>query len=161
PMVNMAGISGMFLPWLRTGSVLVQRHPFDLKTFLGQIALERATYTVAPPALLWALLHNDALLSQIDLSSLTRIGSGSAPLQPVMVRGWQEKLGIGVINFFGSNEGIGLLSSVEDFPDPDDRAQYFPRYGAPGVTWSSRISEWVQIKLVDPATGQEVTEPGV
>ncbi|MFO6451661.1 MULTISPECIES: class I adenylate-forming enzyme family protein [unclassified Aeromicrobium] len=160
PMVNMAGINGMFLPWLRTGGVLVQHHPFDLKTFLGQIAVERATYTVAPPALLWMLLHNDDLLGQIDLSSLTRIGSGSAPLQPVMVRGWQEKLGIGVINFFGSNEGIALLSSLEDFPDPDDRAQYFPRYGAPGVTWSSEVSEWVQIKLVDPVTGEEVTEPG-
>ncbi|MBC9227498.1 AMP-binding protein [Aeromicrobium sp. 636] len=161
PMVNMAGINGMFLPWLRTGCVLVQHHPFDLKTFLAQVAVERVTYTVAPPALLWMLLHNDALLSQVDLSSLTRIGSGSAPLQPVMVRGWQEKLGIGVINFFGSNEGISLLSSVEDFPDPDDRAQYFPRYGAPGVTWSSRIADWVQLRLVDPATGREVTEPGV
>ncbi|GAA2080522.1 acyl--CoA ligase [Aeromicrobium tamlense] len=161
PMVNMAGINGMFLPWLRTGGVLVQHHPFDLKTFLGQIAVERATYTVAPPALLWMLLHNDDLLGQIDLSSLTRIGSGSAPLQPVMVRGWQEKLGIGVINFFGSNEGIALLSSLEDFPDPDDRAQYFPRYGAPGVTWSSEVADWVQIKLVDPVTGEEVTEPGV
>ncbi|MCD9153869.1 class I adenylate-forming enzyme family protein [Aeromicrobium duanguangcaii] len=161
PMVNMAGINGMFLPWLRTGGVLVQHHPFDLKTFLGQIAGERATYTVAPPALLWMLLHNDALLSQIDLSSLTRIGSGSAPLQPVMVRGWQEKLGIGVINFFGSNEGIALLSSLEDFPEADDRAQFFPRYGAPGVTWSSAVSEWVQLRLVDPITGEEVTEPGV
>ena len=161
PMVNMAGINGMFLPWLRTGCVLVQHHPFDLPTFLQQIAVERVTYTVAPPALLWMLLHNEELLAKADLSSLTRLGSGSVPLQPAMVRGWQEKFGIGVINFFGSNEGIGLLSSVEDFPDPDDRAQFFPRYGAPGVTWSSRLSEQVGVKLVDPATGDEITEPGV
>jgi len=161
PMVNMAGINGMFLPWLRTGCVLVQHHPFDLPTFLQQIAVERVTYTVAPPALLWMLLHNEELLAKADLSSLTRLGSGSVPLQPAMVRGWQEKFGIGVINFFGSNEGIGLLSSVEDFPDPDDRAQYFPRYGAPGVTWSSRVSEWVGVKLIDPVTGDEVTEPGI
>lgn len=161
PMVNMAGINGMFLPWLRTGCVLVQHHPFDLPTFLQQIAVERVTYTVAPPALLWMLLHNEELLARADLSSLTRLGSGSVPLQPAMVRGWQEKFGIGVINFFGSNEGIGLLSSVEDFPDPDDRAQYFPRYGAPGVTWSSRLSEQVGVKLVDPVTDDEITEPGV
>jgi len=161
PMVNMAGINGMFLPWLRTGSVLVQHHPFDLPTFMQQISAEKVTYTVAPPALLWMLLHNEALLAQTDLSTLTRIGSGSVPLQPVMVRGWQEKFGIGIINFFGSNEGIGLLSSMEDFPDPDDRAQYFPRYGAPGVTWSSRISTQVGIKLIDPTTGDEITEPGI
>lgn len=160
PMVNMAGINGMFLPWLRVGCVLVQHHPFDLPTFLGQIAAERATYTVAPPALLWMLLHNEELLAKIDLSSLTRIGSGSVPLQPVMVRGWQEKFGIGVINFFGSNEGIGLLSSPEDFPDPDDRAQYFPRYGTEGITWSSRVSEWIDVRLVDVTTGEDVNEPG-
>ncbi|GAA1748043.1 class I adenylate-forming enzyme family protein [Aeromicrobium alkaliterrae] len=161
PMVNMAGINGMFLPWLRTGCVLVQHHPFDLPTFLQQIAVERVTYTVAPPALLWMLLHNEELLAKADLSSLTRLGSGSVPLQPAMVRGWQQKFGIGVINFFGSNEGIGLLSSVEDFPDPDDRAQYFPRYGAPGVTWSSRVAEQVLVRLVDPTTDEEITEPGV
>ena len=159
PMVNMAGIAGMFLPWLRTGCVLVQHHPFDLPTFLGQIGAERVTYTVAPPALLTMLLQNEQLLARVDLTSLTRIGSGSVPLQPSMVRGWQER-GIGVINFFGSNEGIALLSDPHDVPDPVQRAQYFPRYGTPGVRWTSRVSEWVGIRLVDPVTGEEVTEPG-
>ncbi len=161
PMINMAGICGVMLPWLRSGAVLVQHHPFDAPTFFGQLSQERITYTLAPPALLWMLLNNEALLSSLDLSSLTRMGSGSAPLQPAMVRGWQERFGIGIINFFGSNEGIGLLSSVEDFPDPDDRAQFFPRYGAPGTSWSSRMSEWVSLKLADLATGEEITEPGV
>ncbi len=161
PMVNMAGISGMLLPWLRTGCVLVQHHPFDLPTFLGQIAAERVTYTVAPPALLWMLLHNEELMAKIDLSSLTRMGSGSVPLQPALVRGWQEKHGIGIINFFGSNEGVGLLSSPADVPDPDERAQFFPRYGAPGVTWSSRVSEWIDVRLVDLGTGADITTPGV
>ena len=45
PMVNMAGINGMFLPWLRVGGLLVQHHPFDLPTFLAQIERYRATYT--------------------------------------------------------------------------------------------------------------------
>ena len=159
PMVNMAGISGMFLPWLLSGCVLVQHHPFDLPTFLRQVATEHATYTCAPPALLWMLLGNPELLAALDTSSLTRIGSGSAPLQPAMVRGWQER-GISVINFFGSNEGIGLLSSPEDFPDPDDRAQFFPRFGAPGVTWSTSAGEWMRTRLVDIVTGEEIAEPG-
>lgn len=159
PMVNMAGISGMFLPWLLSGCVLVQHHPFDLPTFLRQVATEHATYTCAPPALLWMLLGNPELLAALDTSSLTRIGSGSAPLQPAMVRGWQER-GISVINFFGSNEGIGLLSSPEDFSDPDDRAQFFPRFGAPGVTWSTQAGEWMHTRLVDIVTGEEIDEPG-
>jgi acyl-CoA synthetase (AMP-forming)/AMP-acid ligase II len=105
------------------------------------------------------LLGNPELLAALDTSSLTRIGSGSAPLQPAMVRGWQDR-GISVINFFGSNEGIGLLSSPEDFPDPDDRAQFFPRFGAPGVTWSTQAGEWMHTRLVDIVTGEEIDEPG-
>lgn len=161
PMINMAAFVGLLLPWLRTGCTLVQHHPFDLMVFLGQIAQEKVTYTVAPPALLVMLLHNEALTSQVDLSSITRLGSGSAPLPPSMVAGWQEKHGIGVINFFGSNEGIALLSSPEDFPDPQTRARYFPNYAAPGYEWASRVSKQIQLRLVDLNTGEEITEPGI
>ena len=92
PMVNMAGIGGMLLPWLMTGGTLVQHHPFDLPTFLRQVAEERVTYTVAPPALLTMLLGMDELLASADLSSLRIIGSGSAPLSPAMVKGWKRPL---------------------------------------------------------------------
>lgn len=161
PMINMAAFVGLLLPWLRTGCTLVQHHPFDLMVFLGQIAQERVTYTVAPPALLVMLLHNEALLSQVDLSSITRLGSGSAPLPPSMVAGWQDKHDIGVINFFGSNEGIALLSSPEDFPDPTTRARFFPNYATPGYEWASRVSKQIQLRLVDLTTGEDITEPGV
>ncbi|MFI6320238.1 class I adenylate-forming enzyme family protein [Nonomuraea sp. NPDC050556] len=143
PMVNMAGIGGVFLPWLRTGAVLVQHHPFDLPSYLRQIAEEGVTYTLAPPALLTMLLTQE-----LDLGRLTRIGSGSAPLPPSMVKGWQERHGIAIINFFGSNEGIALLSGPEQMPDPEDRARFFPRPDVP------------RVKLVDPE-GKEITEEGV
>ena len=160
PMVNMAGINGMFLPWLRVGGVLVQHHPFDLPTFLAQLQDERATYTVAPPALLSMLLANPDVLADVDLSSLRAIGSGSAPLPPSMVEGWQERHGIGVINFFGSNEGIALLSTPTDVPDPRERARYFPNYSAPGITWDIPVAASTEVRLVDTATGRDVTSPG-
>ncbi|WP_157245680.1 class I adenylate-forming enzyme family protein [Nonomuraea typhae] len=153
PMVNMAGIGGVFLPWLRSGAVLVQHHPFDLPTYLGQIAAENVTYTLAPPALLTLLLHKEVPIPP----SLTRIGSGSAPLPPSMVRGWQERHGIAIINFFGSNEGITLLSDPEHMPDPEIRARYFPRPGAPGAP---ALLDRVRTKLVAHG-GEEITEPGV
>ena len=130
PMINMAGINGMLLPWLLQGATLVQHHPFDPQTFFMQIAVERPTYTLVPPALLWQLLNNEELLAKVDLSSLTRVGSGSAPLQPAMVRGWQQKMGLSVINFFGSNEGVALLSSPEDFLDPTTARASSPLRGA-------------------------------
>jgi acyl-CoA synthetase len=161
PMVNMAGINGMFLPWLRVGGLLVQHHPFDLPTFLRQIGQYRATYTVAPPALLTALLHNDALLAQADISSLRVLGSGSAPLAPSLLQGWHDKYGLEILNFYGSNEGVSLLGTAVDIPDPAVRALYFPRYAAPNRHWSFSIARWTQARIVDQETGKEITEAGV
>ncbi|GAA3829507.1 class I adenylate-forming enzyme family protein [Sphaerisporangium flaviroseum] len=159
PMVNMAGIGGVFLPWLRTGFQMVQHHPFDLPVYLDQITEERVTYTLAPPALLTMLLRKPEMLGRYDISSLTRIGSGSAPLPPWMVKGWQERYGIAVINFFGSNEGIALLSDPVNIPDPVERARFFPRPGVPGGAWPGTLDA-TQVKLVDPSSGEEITEPG-
>lgn len=160
PMVNMAGFAASFLPWLLTGGHLVQHHPLDLPVFLGQIARHEVTHTSMPPALLTMLLHNEPLRASVDLSSLQRVGSGGAPLPPSVVRGWQDQLGIEVLNFFGSNEGVSLLGAPIDFPDPEIRAQYLPRYGAPGVRWSTRLAESTRVKLVDVVTGATVTEVG-
>ncbi|SHI26115.1 class I adenylate-forming enzyme family protein [Streptomyces sp. 3214.6] len=160
PMVNMASVAGTMLPWLRLGCTYVLHHPFTLPEFLRQIAAERVTYTLAPPAILTLLLQNESLMAAADLSSLRCIASGSAPLAPSMVRGWQEDHGISVVNFFGSNEGICLLGAPADFPDPEIRAQYFPRYGLKGESWSGRTAERVSLRLVDLVTGVEITEPG-
>ena len=137
PMVNMAGINGMFLPWLKVGGLLVQHHPFDLATFLRQIEQYRATYTVAPPALLTTLLHNEALLAQADISSLRLLGSGSTPLAPSLLQGWHDKYGIEIINFYGSNEGIALLGTPKDIPDPVGAGAVLPALRRAGPTGRS------------------------
>lgn len=160
PMVNMAGINGMFLPWLRVGGVLVQHHPFDLMVLLRQIQQHRATYTLAPPAVLTRLLQAEDLLASYDLSSLRVLGSGSTPLAPSLLQGWHDRFGIEILNFYGSNEGIALLSAPADMPDPAERALFFPRYGTPGKTWSFRMADWMSVRVVDPDTGEEITEPG-
>ncbi|WP_327140222.1 class I adenylate-forming enzyme family protein [Nocardia sp. NBC_01327] len=160
PMVNMAGFAGAFLPWLLAGGHLVQHHPLDLPVFFRQIAEHRVTHTSMPPALLTMLLQNEALRAQADLSSLLTVGSGGAPLPPPVVRRWQEELGIHVLNFFGSNEGVSLLGAPADIPDPTVRAQHLPHYGAPGVQWSTRLAERTAVKLVDVTTGETVTTLG-
>jgi acyl-CoA synthetase len=159
PMVNMAGINGKLLPWLRTGCVLVQHQPFDMAVFLQQVADERITYTVAPPALLALLLQRPEILANADISSLRQIGSGSAPLQEWMVQGWYDRYGISIINFFGSNEGISLMTDVKLMTDAGQRARFFPRYGG-GRQWTFPAAKHTQVKLIDPDSGTEVTEPG-
>jgi acyl-CoA synthetase len=160
PLVNMSGIGGMLVPWLQTGGTLVMHQPMSLPVFLQQVVTEGINYTVAPPVLLNLLLADPATLAEVDLSSLRTIGSGSAPLSPAMVRGWKERHGIDIVNFFGSNEGIALVGGPRDIPDPGERARTFPRFGTPGIEWSNRVARGLRIKLVDPVTGEPVTEPG-
>jgi acyl-CoA synthetase (AMP-forming)/AMP-acid ligase II len=160
PLVNMAGIGGMMMSWLLTGGKLVQHHPLSLPIFLQQISTESVNFTVAPPALLNMLLQNESLLANADISSIKTLGSGSSPLSPWMVKTWQKKYGISIVNFFGSNEGTTLISGPNEIQDPEQRAQYFPRFGDKGYEWPARISKRMRSKLADLQTGNTITEPG-
>lgn len=160
PLVNMAAIGGCLVPWLLTGGKLVQHHPFDLAVFLRQLVVEEIAYTVAPPAVLTMLLKEEQLMASLNLSAMKSLGSGSAPLSPWMVKTWQEQYGLPIVNIFGSNEGTCLISSLDDVPNPEERAQFFPRFGVEGYDWPARISTAIETKLVDLQSGEEVTEPG-
>ena len=160
PLVNIASIGGLMLPWIEVRGTMVLHHPFDLGVFLKQIAAERVTYTIAPPAVLTALLKQPQITASVDLSSLRAIGSGSAPLTPWLIEGWADSHGIEICNIFGSNEGMALMSSPGDVPDRAERAHYFPRFGAEGVEWDSPVSAVMRTRLVDPDSGAIITEPG-
>ncbi len=160
PLINIAAIGGMVMTWLVCQGRLVQHHPFDLPIFLGQMQNEKVAYTVAPPAVLNMLLQNETLLASADLSNLRCLGSGSAPLSPWMVEGWQNRHGVTVMNVFGSNEGASLFSTGEAIPDPDQRARFFPRFGVEGIDWPADFPAKIRTRLVDPQTEVEITAPG-
>lgn len=160
PLINIAAIGGMVMPWILCQGRLVQHHPFDLPVFLDQMEQEGVVYSVAPPAVLTLLLQNDALLKGRDLSRLRCMGSGSAPLSPWMVRRWQEEFGVTIMNVFGSNEGCSLFSTGAAIPDPELRARYFPRFGVPGIDWPNAFAAKIRTRLVDPVSGEEITAPG-
>ena len=160
PTINMAGLGAVLIPWVITGGKMVFHHPFDLGIFLKQLIAEKVYYTLAPPALLDSLAKSPQWAA-MDRGALTVIGSGSAPLSPWMVKTFQEQFNIGIINFFASNEGVGLYSSPKDFPAPEDRAGFFPRFGVRGFNWKSESTKGVSSRLVDPDTEAEVSEPGV
>ncbi len=159
PLVNIGSIGGLVMPWLLLAAKLVLHHPFDLGIFLTQIATERVTSTIAPPAVLTGLLKQPQLLEQFDVSSLRAVSSGSAPLSPWLIEGWDAR-GVAIINFFGSSEGAGLYSGAGSVPDCANRARYFPRFGAEGQEWADKVHAVSESRLVDPATEEEITEPG-
>ncbi len=161
PLINMASIGGITMCWLTSAGTMVLHHPFDPGVYLKQIATERPSLTIAPPAVLNMLLQNEALLASVDLSSLRVIASGSAPLAPAMVRGFQEKLGIIVVNVFGSNEGMSFITGEGDMPDPDKRASLFPRRGTYQRPYGEGRAPNIESRLVPPGGGDPIEADGV
>ena len=160
PLVNMAGIATAIASWLVLGGTVVQHHPFTLSVFLQQLRDEQIDYTVASPAVLNMLLQNTQLLDGIDFKRLWRIGSGSAPLSEWVVRGFAEKFGVQIINYFGTNEGAALSSNHIDMPDSALRAKFFPRADAEGFDWSVSTTRKLRTRLVDLETGEDIREAG-
>ena len=160
PTINMAGLGGVLIPWVLTGGKMVFHHPFNLDVFLKQLIMEKVYYTLAPPALLDALAKSPQW-ANMDKGALKVIGSGSTPLSNWMVRTFQDDFGIGIVNFFASNEGVTLYSSPSDFPNPDDRANYFPRFGGKNLVWKAEAVKGFRTRLVEPITEKEIEEPSI
>ncbi len=159
PLVNMAGIGGVLVPWILTGGTLVLHHPFDFPTFLHQIDAEKITYTLVPPSLLTAMIKKPAILGGKNISSLRAIGTGSAPISSWLITSWKDDHGVDLLNYFGSNEGATFLSDLYDVPDPKLRSLYLPRFGRKGFTWNNKVAEKFESKIIDLDTGEEILLP--
>ena len=161
PLINMASVGGITMCWLKSAGTMVLHHPFDAAIYLKQIADERPSLTIAPPAILNMLLQNEELLASVDLSSLRVIASGSAPLAPAMVRGFQERLGIIIVNVFGSNEGLSFITGEGEMSDPDKRASLFPRRGVYPPPYAEGRGPNIESRLVPPGGGEPIEADGV
>ena len=162
PVINMAGIGGLMVPWILTGGTFVLHHPFDMAIFFRQMAKENIHYTLMPPALLDTLAKSPMTIKTLGETNVKIIASGSAPLSPWMVKFYQDKLNISIVNFFASNEGVALFSGPKLFPNPDDRAKFFPRFGGSDVTLdiSEDVIGGMKSCIIDTSTGNEITDTG-
>lgn len=161
PMINMAALGGFLFPSALCNCTLVLHHPLDIPLYLRQLQEEGIHFTLAPPPLLNRLAQQPEMWKQFDFSALRRIGSGSVPLSPDMIDTFENDFGKPVINFYGSNEGIGLISTPENSPSPEHRASLFPRMGAPGMEFDCWAPDSILTKIIDVASGEEILEPGV
>jgi acyl-CoA synthetase (AMP-forming)/AMP-acid ligase II len=161
PMINMAALGGFLFPAALHRCTLVLHHPLDVPLYLAQLQDERIQFTLAPPPLLNRLAQQPDLWRQFDYGELRCIGSGSVPLSPDMIRTFEEEFGKPIINFYGSNEGIGLISTPDNTPDPAHRASLFPRLGAADTDFASYAPGALHTRIDDPDTGVVITEAGV
>lgn len=161
PMVNMSGVSINIATWLTLAGTVIHHHPLSVPVLLQQLRDERLEYIVAPPAVLNMLLQQPQLLEGIDFERLRTIGSGGAPLSSWMVRGFQDKFGVDIVNHFGSNEGASLAGTRMDIPDPAQRATYFPRLGVEGMPTKLSSNKRNRSRIVDLSSGLTIIENGM
>lgn len=159
PLVAVAGMT-VLIPWLLLGGRLVMHQPSDLAVLLRQIREEGAHYVCIAPALLNRLLLEPDLVTRGDIATLRVIGSGSGPIDPWTIAAFRDRLGIEIVNFYGSNEGVGLTAGPEHVPDPALRAVLFPAVGRPGRLWGETLEGLVTTRLIDRDSGTEVLQPG-
>ncbi|HMK33601.1 MAG TPA: class I adenylate-forming enzyme family protein [Desulfomonilaceae bacterium] len=156
PMVNMASVGTVYVPWLLLGGTMVLHHPFDPVLLLKQMVEEKINYTLLVPAVVNLILKHPAAAG-FDLGSVKYITVGSAPPSFWAMDEFKKRWNVDIGNIWGQNEGTAIISGVPDVPDMMRRVDQFPRYGAKGHTWSVPVTRFIETKVVDPS-GNELTE---
>ncbi len=150
PLFHITGaVAGMCLT-LMTGAPLVLLHRFDAEVTLRAIALHRATFTVAASTAFIALINADGAAA-LDVSSLTKVASGGAPVSPALVQRIRDRVGWEIHGVYGMTE----TTSPTHLAPLDRDAPVDPRSGALAV---GVPVPGLEIRLADVVTGEPVAD---
>lgn len=103
PLFHITGIvAHMGVSWY-AGIPLVLFHRFDAEEALRLIARWRVTFTMGAITVFIALMDHPRV-GEFDLSSLTKVTSGGAPVSPSIVDRFRETTGVQILNVYGLTE---------------------------------------------------------
>lgn len=142
PMFHVYGLAA-FLSFLAVGSTVVILSKFDMNDMLSAVQNYKATYLPLVPPILIGLVNNaDKIRSAYDLSSLTTVLCGGAPLSKEVTEGFVDKFpGVIIMQGYGLTESTGAGSST-------DTMEESRRYGTAGL-----LSPSTEGRIVDPDSG--------
>jgi len=143
PMCHAFGFSQVQL-YISQKAMMILNNGFEPEQIMGLIELYRTENFVGIP-LMYQLLINDPAFSSFDLSSLTRVISGAAPLPQELTRKWSETVGSEVGQGYGLSEaspsthmkpmwltnigdsiGLPILDTDVKIVAPEDRTKELP-----------------------------------
>jgi acyl-CoA synthetase (AMP-forming)/AMP-acid ligase II len=159
PFFHIYGLTVLMNQGLQWGATVVTLPRFDLEDFLRTIQDHKITRAfVAPPILVAFAKH--PLVDQYDLSSLTSILSGAAPLDESLARAVEQRLRKGAETGVTVAQGYGMteLSPVSHTtPDTGLEPPGAEGYEVPKGSVGFAIPN-TECRLVDPATGEDAAE---
>jgi len=142
PFFHIYGMTVILNLGLRVGATLVTMPRFELEPFLGLLEKHRVTRAFVVPPIVLAFAKHPAVDAH-DLSSLTLIFSGAAPLDEALAVAASERVGAPVAQGYGMTE----MSPVSHIT-PDDEAGVNP--GSIGL-----LAPNTEARIVDPETGED------
>ena len=103
PLFHITGLIAHVAVALLVPMPLVLGYRFDAPTVLSLIERYRTTFTVGSITVFIALM-NDPAAKDHDLSSLTKVYSGGAPIAPPVVEAFEREVGAYIHNIYGLTE---------------------------------------------------------
>jgi fatty-acyl-CoA synthase len=144
PFFHVAGIVGGILCPLYTGGTVCPLLAFDPAKTLQVLSHEHCTSFSAVPTMLIAMLQLPDF-DTYDLSSLTVVTSGAAPVPVSLMEQVKTRIGTDIAIVFGQTEGSCCLTSTL----PDDS------FELKAATVGKPLPH-IDVKIIDPATGEVV-----
>jgi long-chain acyl-CoA synthetase len=111
PLFHVTGLTGHIAAAISAGASLVLSYRFDLGVVRDAIRTCRTTFTVGAITVFIALA-NSAEISAEDLSTLTKIASGGAPIPAATVERFSDRFGTYIHNVYGMTETTSPVLSV-------------------------------------------------
>ena len=103
PFFHITGLIGHLAVGMLVGMPVLMTYRFDADATLELIERHKVTFTVGSITVFIAMM-NAKTADQRDLSKLSKVVSGGAPIAPATVEAWQEKFGAYIHNIYGLTE---------------------------------------------------------
>jgi 4-coumarate--CoA ligase len=146
PFFHIYGMTVLLNFALRQRAALVTMPKFDLTEFLRVVAEHRTTWVFIAPPIAVALAKHP-LIDQYDLSSISVIFSGAAPLDGGLASAVAKRLDCTVCQGYGMTETSPVTHAIPAARDDIDRSSV-------GMLISN-----TEARLIDPETGADVAAP--
>ena len=144
PFFHIGGLTMLYMA-TGTGVKLVLQYKWDLEQALELIQREHVTSFAAVPTIL-RQVFDSPLMEKYDISSLTTIGSGGTPVPPDLVGRVDDEFDQAL-----PSNGYGLTETTSAVT-VNRGADYLAHPSSVG-----RLFPVVGVRVVDPATGSDVT----
>jgi long-chain acyl-CoA synthetase len=111
PLFHVTGLTGHIAAAIAARAALVLSYRFDIGVTLDMIRTHKPTFTVGAITVFIALA-NAPDVAPADLSSLTKIASGGAPIPAATVDRFESRFGVYVHNVYGMTETTSPVLGV-------------------------------------------------